>query len=111
MVARPLELMHRDMRTASRAGAPPNRYRADITDRRIRHSGCRVGAVTGHDRTVPLNASWERKQDTLVVPWIALRTAWLAKQNCDAHRICDFGAVALPERTAVLFTRSYDQPG
>ena len=51
------------------------------------------------------------KQDALVLPWIALRSAWLAKQNCDAHRIGDFGAVALPERTAVLFTRSHDQLG
>ena len=51
------------------------------------------------------------KQDALALPRIALRTAWLAKQNCDAHHICDFGAVAFPERTAVLFTRSHDQPG
>jgi hypothetical protein len=49
------------------------------------------------DRAIP----GKGKQDALVLPWIALRTAWLTKRNCDAHRICDFGAVAFPERSAL----------
>ena len=94
---------------------PPNRYRADITDRR---NSCSYDilavALVQQQATIGLSLRTlpgKGKQDALALPRIALPTAWLAKQNCDAHRVCDFGAVAFPERIAVLFTRSHDQPG
>jgi hypothetical protein len=79
----------------------------------IRHSACPFGAATHQDRDCPLTLIEEERRDAFVLSldFLALRTTWLIKQNCNAHRRRDFKATAIPELTTVLFTRSHNQPG
>jgi hypothetical protein len=55
-VARPFVPMHREMRTAaSRAGAPPNQYRADIKERNSCPYGILAVALVQQQATIGLS--------------------------------------------------------